>query len=275
MSLKECLVAGKQLTYLSYNFSDGEVTAAFSSRLGGTSEGAYSFLNLGLHVGDDSRRVIANRLLYGEALGVDLSKMVTAQQVHGTTVQYVSLREEGRGALDIDTSLPETDALVTDYPGLCLGAFFADCVPLYFYDSRNRAVGLAHAGWRGTLGHIGVLTLRKMRELFGTQPRDCSAVIGPSIGYCCYQVSESLAEKFEALFPGGQVVNRKRGQVTVDLRMANALDLFAAGMEREHVFISKLCTACRQDLFFSYRADGGTTGRMAAVIRINEKGTGA
>lgn len=251
-------------------FSGYPLTAAFSTRKGGVSEGPLAELNLGLHVDDDQGRVLENRRRFCAALGIDAGRIVCGEQVHGTRTAVVGLSEIGRGALTADTALPATDALVTADPGVPLAAFFADCVPLFLYDPVRHAAALAHAGWRGTVAGIGLETVRVMQRYCGVEPADVRAAIGPSIGPCCYRVGPEVAERFTRTFgaDSGVLKEEDDGSLKADLWQANRLVLIRAGLRPEHIETAGICTACRAEDYFSYRASRGRTGRMAALMML-------
>ena len=252
----------------------GPVRAWFSTRLGGVSRPPYATLNLGFHVGDDPAAVAENRARLCLALGVDQRTLVAARQVHGDRVQVVGAEDAGRGAVDGGLALPDADALVTRDSGVVLTAYYADCVPVCLYDPRAGAVGLAHAGWKGTVGETAAKAVRKMVEAFGSDPGDCLAAIGPSIGPCCYEVDEKvvgpLAQAFEdwpdLVRPSGRQAADRPGKWKLDLWEANRRSLLRAGLRSENILVGGLCTACRRDIFFSHRAEGGRTGRLMALV---------
>ncbi|MDI6710593.1 MAG: peptidoglycan editing factor PgeF [Thermoanaerobacterales bacterium] len=252
--------------YLPFAGLEG-IIAGFTTRHGGCSEGPYATLNLGLHVGDEPRRVLANRATLGETLGYDPEKAVCAAQVHGTRVAVVGKKEAGNGAMAVDDALPGIDGLVTTAPGLPLLAFFADCVPLFLYDPVRRAAALIHAGWRGTAGHIAETAVKVMKEECGCRPEDLWAVIGPSIGPCCYRVGNETAARFgEGPLP--YLVPADGGTWRLDLWEANRRHLLAAGLAEGRIAVAGLCTACHHETLFSYRAGRGTTGRMAGLVML-------
>jgi uncharacterized protein, YfiH family len=238
----------------------------FSGRAGGVSRGPYASLNLGLHVGDDPACVLENRRRLCRAAGIDPGSLVVGQQVHGAQVAVVTPRDRGRGAFSPDDAIPGVDALITDAPGVVLMALYADCVPVFIYDPKRRAVGLAHAGWKGTAAGIAGRTLAAMADAFGTRPEDCWAAIGPSIGPCCYEVGEDVAARFSALDPA--LVREQGESRRLDLWAANEQQLVAAGVPPAQVTSARLCTRCLQETFFSHRAQGGRAGRMAAFIGV-------
>jgi YfiH family protein len=189
--------------------------------------------------------------------------MVSPHQVHSAVVRAVNAQARG-------TVLERTDALISDTPGVYLMLRFADCVPVLFYDPVRRAVGLAHAGWRGTVEKIGQATVQAMVETFGCRPVDILAGIGPSIGPCCYEVGDEVVEAARAAFPVAPhlVDRRANGRDHLDLWEANRHQLVARGLAK--VEVSGLCTACRTDEWFSHRAERGRTGRLGAVIGLRE-----
>lgn len=266
----------------------GLCVAACSTRLGGVSSGPYASLNLGgRSVADDPACVRENRLRFARALGIDARRQVVPRQVHGAGVLAVpaGLPEERapHSAPDGEPAREphrepdmvwrldgEGDALVTAEPGPVLTVTVADCAPVYLLDPVRRAVGLAHAGWRGTVAGAAPAALAEMARLFGTRPRDCLAVIGPCIGPCCYEVDDMVIRPLAARTPRWREAVRERagGRWALDLKAANAAILAEAGVPERNIFRSAYCTACRRDLFYSHRGEGGVTGRMAAVIAL-------
>jgi len=237
---------------------------AFTTRLGGVSEGPFATLNLGYGTGDLPERVLANRHLLAAALGYDPARVVAGKQVHGEKVAVVTLREAGAGALEPDTALEATDGLVTGATGLPLMGFFADCVPILLADTGNRAVAVVHAGWRGTARRIVHRVLGVMRAFLEAVPARCVVAIGPAIGPCCFVVDKAVAATFSSW--GEKVVWRQGDKWHVDLWEANRQLLIAQGVPQDQIVVLKVCTSCHPELFFSHRRDGPKTGRMAAVI---------
>jgi len=240
-----------------------------STRRGGVSRGPFESLNLGLHVGDDPAAVLENRRRLCQALGVELDALVAGDQVLGNVVAWATEAHRGRGARHANTALPHTDALVTDTPGLVLAAFSADCPLVALADPVRRAVGLAHASRRGTLGSIALRTVRAMERLLGCRPADMVAAIAPSIGPCCYEVGGEVAAEARAALPDAErFLARRNGRWHMDLWAANAAQLAEAGLDPRRIEPPSLCTRCRAETFFSHRASGGTTGRFAVLLGI-------
>ena len=246
------------------------VVHGLSTRFGGVSKPPYDSMNLALHVGDEDADVAENRRQFLGLLGLDFERLTTPEQIHGDNIVRVGDAEAGRGRLSYADSIPATDALMTDVPGIPLMLCFADCTPILLFDSVHRTAAIAHGGWKGTVRSIAVKTVRAMAEAFGTRPKDCLAGIGPAIGPCCYEVGGEVAEKFRKAFPrfADKLISDRDGKIHLDLWQANRLQLAEAGLLPENIETAGLCTACNARTFFSYRAEGPTTGRIAAVMAI-------
>ena len=255
-------------------FPDDLVTHAISTRLGGVSKPPFDSLNLALHVGDDPQDVIANRRQFARSLGFAGNDIVTPNQVHGDKIFRVDENYRGCGSANYADAIAETDALITDTPRLPLMLCFADCVPIFFVDVKNCAVGLAHGGWKGTLKKIAAKTLLKMYAEFGTQPKDCLIGIAPSIGACCYAVGGEVVDKCKAAFPTnhGELLIERDGKIFLDLWRANVVQLLAVGVPEENIDVAGNCTCCESSWYFSYRAAQRNgldrTGRIAALIAL-------
>ena len=232
------------------------VSAAFPTREGGVSPAPYDSLNLGLSVDDAPGNVLENRRRLSAALGVPQERLVVPGQVHGTTLAWVGEAEAGRGAFDRETVVHDYDGLLTAAPGLGLVVSYADCVPVVIAARGDDGPEFAavHAGWRGMLAGIvgqAAAALARRGRLLG-------AVVGPSIGPCCFTVDEGLRKHFNERFPGSA------GERTVDLWACAGRDLEAAGVPPAAVTVAALCTMS-DDRFFSHRRDRGSTGRHLAI----------
>lgn len=245
------------------------VDAIFSGRLGGDSLPPYKSLNLALHVGDEPETVLINRFRLMQVLGASAMQMVCCQQVHGTRAKRATRSDAGCGALDQTSAIPDCDALLTNNPGIFLTEFFADCFPLYFFDPVRRVVALAHAGWKGTIGRIAGNTLQEMNRCFDCRYEDIKVFIGPGIGPCCFEIQPGLAHRVAGEFPDRpQLLSSAEGRTTWDLASTNIAILAGMGVKPENIGNCGLCTSCHPELFYSYRRDGGITGRMGAVIGL-------
>jgi len=247
-----------------------DINIAFTCRRGGVSQGIYESLNLGLHVGDKDELVIENRRRLLRQFDASLDQAVCCQQIHGNQVLRVLEDDRGRGSQRLDDVLTDADAMVTDVPGIYLLNFYADCVPVYFWDSEHRSIGSAHCGWKGTMGRIAVNTLQAMHVSFGTDIAKVQIFIGPSIGPCCYHIQPDLATQVKNQFgemTGIITVDQDSGYYW-DLQGTNQQQLQQCGVPLENIVVCRLCTSCRTDLFYSYRQEHGVTGRMGALIGI-------
>ena len=248
--------------------------AVFTTRSGGTSQGPYSALNLGLHVGDDPEAVLENRRRLAASMEREAASFTACQQVHGTLVAVVDRRHKGMGALDLESAIEGADGMITKEP-VVLFAFFADCVPIWLYDPVQKAGGVIHAGWRGTAAGIVLEALAKMKSHFGSKPEDLYAAVGPSIGPCCYQVGEEVVRSLKELAEREQLSSdsislSREGKWHADLAGFNCQLLQAEGVRKERIALCNLCTSCHSSLFFSHRRDGAKTGRMAAIFYLQE-----
>ena len=198
-----------QTPFLTYPMFDktGIVRNAFSTRMGGVSEGYYASLNLSFDRGDDRDAVLENFRRIAAAIGTDCENMVLSRQTHTTNVRVVTEEDKGKGTLK-ERNYSDVDGLVTNVPGICLVTSYADCVPLYFVDPVKKVIGLSHSGWRGTVGKIGKETVRIMCDRFGSDPSDILAAVGPSICQQCYEVSGDVIDQFKNAFDEG-IVERK------------------------------------------------------------------
>jgi len=237
---------------------------ACSCRLHGESDIARGTLNLALHVGDDPNKVKRNRQKFANAIGVNAEYFTTCEQVHGTNIVLVTGKLAGAGAKDFANTIKNADALITDMRGVPLLLFFADCVPVFLADPVTGTFAVIHAGWRGSVGGIVRKTINAMRRECLVKPENLYAAIGPSIGPCCYEVDDAVlnqAAAYEKFFKP-----RGGGKYLLDLWSLNRQALTSAGVEFDRVSEAKVCTFDNPELFFSYRAEHGRTGRMGACL---------
>jgi YfiH family protein len=242
--------------------------AGCTQRRGGVSGSPYDELNLGLHVGDDPLAVLENRRRVARALGVELASFVIAEQVHGGEVRVLTAADRGRGALRGEDAIGDTDALITREAGLVLAVMLADCVPVIVFDPVTPAVGVAHAGWAGTVRHVTRNTVRAMQRELGGDPSTFQAAIGPSIGPDSYEVGNEVAEQVRAAFPGAGVVRPQGNEKhLLDLWGANVADLVSAGVRSERIEVAGLDTFQLPERFFSHRR-AQPTGRFLALASL-------
>jgi YfiH family protein len=249
----------------------------FSTRIGGVSDGMFSSMNLGRGNGpvkDAKENVIENYLRISKSIGVDLNSIVISQQVHKTNIRVVTDADRGKGLL-FPRDYEEIDGLVTNQTGVTLVTKYADCVPLYFVDTKKKAIGLTHSGWRGTVAEIGRCTVEELHRQYGSEPTDILAVIGPSICRDCFEIGEEVAIEFEKAFPMAYDLNiltriGNSSKYLCDLWAANRQVLIKSGLREENIHISGVCTCCNDDILFSHRKSGGKRGSLAAFLAITE-----
>lgn len=249
----------------------GIVKHGFSTRKGGVSTGIFSSMNLNFKRGDDPDAVMENYRRMAAALNMRVEDMVLSDQTHTTNVRVITEEDRGKGILK-PQDYSDVDGMITNVPGIVLVTSYADCVPLYFVDPVRKAIGLSHSGWKGTVGHIGQKTVWKMHEVYGSEPKDIVAAIGPSICQSCYEVSDDVAEGFRANFTADEaadiLLDKGNGKYQLDLWKANWYVLTDAGILPEHLSVTDLCTACHPDLLWSHRKTNGQRGGLSAFLSL-------
>ena len=240
-----------------------ELRHGIFTRTGGVSQSPWASLNMGGNVGDDPANVRRNHELMYETLSLNQARVCTVWQVHSADTIVARRPVRGRRWLAL------ADGMVTDCLDTPLTMRFADCTPLLFYDPVQGVIGMAHAGWRGTVSGIAANTIKMMIQTFGCRPSNIQAGIGPAIGQARYQVGEEVVEAVYRHFDtldGLICRDTADGTAYLDLWAANKLALLRAGVEQ--VEVAGLCTAEHVDEFFSHRAEKGRTGRFGAVLSL-------
>jgi len=243
------------------NLSDtGMVKHCFSTRKGGISCGAFASMNLGYNRGDDDTNVDENFRRICEAAGLSNKKIVMSKQKHGTNILEINKICE----------VPDnTDGLITNQSNIVLATFYADCVPLLLCDPVKRVIANSHAGWRGCVDKMAALTVKKMTALYGCEPKDILAGIGPCICASCFEVDEDVAVQFDRSFSECVLkAENKPGKFYIDLRETCKLSLLNEKIPIENIEIAPWCTYENPDLFFSHRRDGALRGSLAAFIEL-------
>ena len=256
-----------EVPFLSYPIleSTGIVNHGFSTRLGGVSTGHCATMNISTTRGDDPEAIVENKRRIAAAIGVEVDAMTFTHQTHTTNVAVV--RAEDRGS-----RFMETDGMITNVPGICLVTFYADCVPLYLVDPVNKAIGMSHSGWRGTVGKMGKVTVEKMVETYGSNPADIIAAIGPSICQDCYEVSEDVIDEFKKNFADNLwndiFYQKENGKYQLNLWKANEEVFLEAGIKKENIAVTNVCTHCNPEVLFSHRTSGFNRGNLSAFLAL-------
>lgn len=249
----------------------GMVKHAFSTRLGGASKGKFSTMNFTFTRGDNPEHVMENYRRMAEALEVDMDRMVLSWQTHTTNVRRIEAADAGKG-MKKERDYQDVDGLITNVAGITLVTFYADCVPLYLLDPVNRAIGLSHSGWRGTVNRMGKATVEAMRREYGTKPEDVIACIGPSICQDCFEVGEEVVQEFRKAFDKrnwAELSYKKgSGKHQLNLWRANQIVFEETGVRRENIHTTDICTHCNPKLLFSHRTAGNERGNLAAFLSL-------
>ncbi|UCG50965.1 MAG: peptidoglycan editing factor PgeF [Candidatus Latescibacterota bacterium] len=266
------------IRFLTYEMFDRHlnVTNVVTTRHRGRSEAPFGSLNLALHVGDDPDTVLENRAIVSQLIGFEPETFTVAEQVHSSHVAVVGTGDRGKGAIIETDAIPLADAMITRAPDVPLTVLIADCVALSFFDPERNAIGIAHAGWAGTLHRIAEKTVGKMAAEFDTDPSNVEVAMSPSIGPCHYEVGEDVAHAFEVEFgddAGNFIKEYNEGNLRLDLWHANKSQLIRAGVHEKNIEVAGLCTACQTDVFYSHRAEKGGTGRFAGIMMLHFSGS--
>ena len=236
----------------------------FSMRQGGVSEGYHASLNLTYSRGDDPQNVRKNYERLTKVFHGTPEQLFMTRFEHGTTVVRVDKAGQDPGDL-------RYDGMITNVPGIILGALVADCMPVMFADPVRKAIGLCHSGWRGTLGRISRETVERMHWEYGCDPGDIICAIGPSVCGECYEINDAIAEQFQQAYPGhGEeiLVDKHNGHQMLDLWKSCAVSLYECGVKK--VLITDICTVENTEILFSHRIMGGKRGNTGAFIQIKE-----
>ena len=266
----------------------GWLEHGFSTREGGISEGIYRSMNLSFSQGDDSEKVMINHGIMGAYFGKTYDSMVYSHQTHTTNVLKVEEEHAGMGFVK-ERNFKEIDGFVTDCPGILLITAYADCVPLFFADTRLHVIGLSHSGWRGTVNNMAKATVDKLKEEYGSKTEDIIAFIGPSICRNCYEVGEDVAGHFYNAYSDTGLVSydeapyeyilsakpyTKEKAATkkyyLNLHAANRINLENAGLLPRNIYTTDICTCCNPDILFSHRASKGKRGGLCGYLMIKD-----
>lgn len=237
--------------YFFQNFPQDKIKAFFSDR----------FYNLGFH-NQKSADLKSNRQIFLKALGINCLDLVCVKQPHSSKVILIKKKHKGKGATNFKSAISGADGLLTQEKHIPLAVFTADCLSIFLFDPKNAAVGILHAGWRGTYKKISENAIVKMKKLFGTRPKDVIVDFGPAIRKCCYEVGSN----FRRFFP--KDLTARNNGFYFDLINANLKQLIKKGVSEKNIFDSKICTSCCNKEFFSYRREGKSTGRMMSLIML-------
>lgn len=259
------------LVYLTFPlFDECGVRHAFTTRMGGVSEGEYASFNTGFDRGEAYEKVYENYRRLCAAIGIDEKRLILSKQTHTNNVRTVCEDDIGNGIVK-PQAFSDVDGLISGLSGVGLVTQYADCVPLAFYDKKKKIIATSHSGWRGTVAEIGRVTVEQMTRDFASNPRDIIAGIGPCIGNCCYEVDDPVYNAFAKIdyMPMGEIFTPKaNGKYMLDLKLANKYILMRAGISEENIDVADLCTNCEHEYLHSHRYTGGKRGNLGLVIAL-------
>lgn len=269
------LMEREGVPFLQYRILQKEaaVVHGFSTRLGGVSSGDSASMNLSFNRDKSRSAVEENYRRIGKAVGFKPEQAVASHQTHTTNIRLATEQDKGKGVTR-PADYTDVDGFITDTPGIMLVTSYADCVPLYFYDKKNQAIGLSHSGWRGTVNRMGKVTLQRMKDAFGTRPEDVICCIGPSICQDCYEVSADVIGQFQESFDEKDLnalyYRKENGKYQLNLWEANHRILLQEGVPEEQIAMPDICTCCNPELLFSHRASKGRRGNLSAFLMLKE-----
>lgn len=248
--------------YQFQRFNDFGIKHGFFTRLGGISPEPFDSLNMATTVGDTNENVLENLRRMFDVFGLDLATRYDGWQVHSATTICTDIPRNLRARTI------RTDGLVTDKPEVTLVMRFGDCVPVIAYDPVQKTCAVYHAGWPGTAAQIGRNVIRNMMDIYGCDPKNIIAGIGPSIGPDHFIVKRDVQEKFEKTFPeeADRIISVENGLIHIDLWKANQITLEKMGVNQ--IESAEICTVCNKHEWFSHRGDHGRTGRFGALITL-------
>jgi hypothetical protein len=284
----------KEMAYFIFESLEkiGIVDHFFSTRLGGVSSDYLTSLNFSYTQGDTKENVDENFRRAAAHMNMASTDIVCSMQTHTTNVRKVTSADKGKGIV-YERDYTDVDGLITNEKGIILATFYADCVPLFIVDTQNKAIGLSHSGWRGTVAKMGEVTLNKMATEYGTNAKNVKVAIAPSICQNCYEVSEDVAIEFEKAFGKDDekafeyllrykaksditqtdidnclLYKKPNGKYQLNLWYANYRVFRDYGVPNENIEITDVCTCCNSNLLFSHRATNGKRGNLGAFLAL-------
>lgn len=241
----------------------------FTTRNGGASNPPFSSLNMGLGSGDKPEHIEENYRRILTALGVENRNRYMTRQVHSDRIRIINDQREITDSEKDRNYIEAFDGLLTNRLDVVLMTYYADCVPLFFYDPVNHAGGVVHSGWKGTAQQIGRVAVEHMQREFSSRPEDILVGIGPCAGICCYEIGQDVVEAFNWMPNLDSFIEETKPEHwRIDLKGINRSILIEAGIPDENIEITDLCTMCRTDILFSYRKEKPLTGRMSGILAL-------
>lgn len=247
-----------------------KIIYSYSTRRGGVSTGVYESMDLSFSMGDDPKHVRRNFDLWCGGLGTEVENIVMVHQTHTANVMAVSGEMRGQGVIR-PREFRDVDAMITNEKGVALVTSHADCVPVYLYDPVKEAIGMVHAGWRGTVGEIAGNAVRKMGAEYGCDPADMYAMVGPCISQKRFECDRNVIDAVDAMsVDAGSMyyLDGESGKYHASLAGINRIVLMDAGIDESHIDMNDVCTYDNEDLYFSHRRQGPARGSQAAMLQL-------
>ncbi|MEN8906473.1 MAG: peptidoglycan editing factor PgeF [Clostridiales bacterium] len=246
-----------------------KIVHCFTTRRGGVSSGECESLNLGFNRNDIKENVIRNFELIADCLNIKISNYVFSNQIHDNRIKIVNKSDRGKGILK-HSDIIGYDGLITNEKNIALTTFYADCIPVYMYDSTKNVIAMLHSGWRSTYKEISIVALDKMKEIFDVDFKDVNVVLGPSIGKCCFEIDKDVLDLFIKKFDISDDLYSKNdnNKYFLDLQRIIIDYLIKKGINENKISNSNICTKCNNDYFFSHRGDKGKTGSLCGIIQL-------
>lgn len=259
-------IKGDLIYYTVRAFDKYGIHNMYTTKAGGVSKNQYSSLNFSLGDDEKEKNVIKNYEIALSAIDCDINSLVCTKQVHGNNVITVTKADCGRGVLRPHDW--EADGLITNEKGVTLAAYYADCAALAFFDTKEKVIGVAHAGWRGAVGHIASKTVKTMSEQFGCNPNNILVSVGPCICKSCFQVGDEVCTQVLQSYGNSAetLITKTQSGNYLDLAGLNQSDLIQCGVPNENISMSNLCTCCNSHRFWSHRKTNGIRGKHAVFI---------
>jgi len=257
------LVENGSLKYYKIDAFEGATKHCFTTRMGGVSENEFSSMNLRFNCDDKEENVLKNFEIICSEIDINYKDLVLSKQVHEDEIIKVTEKDKGNGII-YPNKYESADGLITGERGVPLATFYADCVPLMFLDKTEGVIAMSHSGWKGTVKNIAGKTVDTFVSDYNCKRENIIAAVGPSIGACCFEVGDEVAEIFSERF--GDTVLEKHEKWHVNLQKTIHMELKNAGVE--NITMADICTSCNSELLFSHRASKGRRGNLAAIMEL-------
>jgi len=243
-----------------------DIPNGISTRMGGVSNGYFSTMNLGLSTTDSKEHIRENFRRFCKETNTNYNNLVLTDQTHNTNIKIITKEDAGKGLIK-QLDYNDIDGLITNEKDLPISVVFADCLPVLFYDKKRKVIGVAHSGWKGTEGNISKKMIETFKTQYNSDPKDILVCIGPSIMECCYEVDDTVADKFQKDYPE-YITKKENDKYMLSLQDICKKQLLNCDIEKENITVTDLCTMCNKDHLFSHRGSSGKRGLGCAILSL-------